>query len=114
MISEEEAEKAVEYLRDSAREHAQNRANRIYMEEFRKVIKSQIIIEIRREKQGKGEKISDATAEAMAYSDERYTKHLKAMETAIEKDENGRFMRSAAEARFEAWRTQEATRRTGP
>jgi hypothetical protein len=36
-------EKALDYLRDNARAAAQARANRVYMEEFRKTVKAQIM-----------------------------------------------------------------------
>ena len=103
MISDDEVEKAVEYLRSNARPAAQAKANRIYMEEYRKVVKSQIMRESMSESLG--------AQEARAYADSRYTEHLKAMETAIEKDEYNRWMMVAAEARVEAWRTQQANQR---
>lgn len=105
MITDEQAEQAIDYLNTSARIHAQARAERIYMEQFRKTVKSKIMLET------PGEAV--AKSEARAYADPRYITHLEAMRTAIEKDEQGRFERVAAEARFEAWRTQESTRRAG-
>lgn len=103
MISEDDIDKAVEYLRQNARPAAQAKANRIYMEEYRKVVKAQIMRE-----QGS---IALGAQEAAAYSDARYEQHLKAMETAIEKDEYNRWMMTAAEAKIEAWRTQQANAR---
>lgn len=103
MISDEEVDKAVEYLRTNARQAAQAKANRIYLEEYRKVVKSQIMRE--------NSNMALGAQEAIAYSDPRYTQHLKAMETAIERDEYNRWMMVAAEAKVEAWRTQSATRR---
>lgn len=97
MISEDEAEKAVNYVRDNAMAAAQAKANRIYMEEYRKVVKSQIM----RENDDK----ALGAQEAIAYADPRYKQHLEAMQTAIEKDEYQRWMMTAAEAKVSAWQT---------
>ena len=43
MITDLEIEKAVDYLRDNATKAAQARANRIYLEEYRKTIKAEIM-----------------------------------------------------------------------
>ena len=103
MITDDDIEKAVEYLRVNARSAAQAKANRIYMEEFRKVVKAQIMREAIADSLG--------SQEARAYSDPRYKQHLEAMREAIEKDEYNRWMLTAAEAKIEAWRTQQATLR---
>lgn len=103
MITDDEIDKAVEYLRTNARPAAQAKANRIYMEEYRKVVKSQIMRE--------NQNIPIGTQEAIAYCDPRYDQHLKAMRDAIEKDEYNRWMMTAAEAKIEAWRTQQANAR---
>jgi hypothetical protein len=102
-ITEQEIEKALDYLRDNAAAAAQARANRIYMEEFRKVVKAQIMEEC-------NETATNAQ-ERFAYADPRYTKHLDAMRTAIFEDEKHRFMLAAAQAKIDAWRTQQATER---
>ena len=49
--------------------------------------------------------------EREAYGDERYKKHLEAMKIAIAQDEQNRFMRVAAEAKIEAWRSFSANHR---
>jgi hypothetical protein len=103
MITNEETEKAVDYLRANARAAAQAKANRIYMEEFRKVVKAQIMREVSADSLG--------AQEARAYSDARYKQHLEALKDAVEKDEYNRWMMTAAEAKIEAWRTQQANAR---
>lgn len=103
MITDDEIEKAVEYLRNNARPAAQAKANRIYMEEFRKVVKAQIMREHSASALG--------TQEACAYSDPRYKQHLEALREAVEKDEYNKWMMVAAEAKVEAWRTQQANQR---
>jgi chromosome segregation ATPase len=98
MIPESDIEKALDYMRDNATKAAKARAERAYMEEYRKVVKAQIM----RENDDK----ALGAQEAIAYADARYTQHLKAMREAIEADEYNRWMLTAAEAKIEAWRTQ--------
>lgn len=104
MISDDDIEKALDYLRDNGRKAAQAKAERIYMVEYRKVVKSQIM----RENDDK----AIGAQEAIAYADPRYVTHLKTMRDAIENDEYYDWMRVSAEAKIEAWRTQQANART--
>lgn len=98
MITDAEIEKSVDYLRDNARKAAQAKAERIYMEEYRKVVKALLMREVASESLG--------GQEARAYADKRYTTHLDALQGAIERDEYHRWMMVAAQAKIEAWRTQ--------
>lgn len=103
MFAEADIQKAVDYLRDSATSAAEARAVRIYMEEFSKTVKAQVMAEKPDEALG--------TQERRAYSSERYIQHLNALKTAIFEDEKHRFLRQAAMAKVEAWRTQSANER---
>ena len=103
MITSEEVEKAVDWLRDNAGEAAKARAERVYVEEYRKTIKAQIMCEHKTE--------SGIAQEREAYADPRYISHLDAIREAIEIDEKHRFLRVAAEAKLEAWRTFSANDR---
>jgi hypothetical protein len=103
MISDDDVEKAVDYLRDNATKASKAKAERIYMEEYRKVVKSQLMREHDNKPLG--------AQEAIAYADPRYTQHLGVMKDAIEKDEYHRWMLIAAEAKIEAWRSQSANQR---
>ena len=98
MITDDQVEAALDYLRDTATKAAQARANRAYVEEYRKVIKGQIMREYPTDAIG--------TQEAKAYADPRYKQHLEAIKEAVEADERYRFLREGASARIEAWRTQ--------
>lgn len=98
MITDDEAEKAVDYIRDHAKSAARAKAERVYMEEYRKVVRSQIMRENKDQPLG--------AQEAIAQSDPRYDEHLKAMLHAIERDEYERWMLTAAEAKVSAWQTQ--------
>ena len=103
MISEDDIEKAVDYLRSNARAAAQAKAERIYMEEYRKVVKAQI--------QRERDNLALGAQERDAYADSRYAQHLEALKAAVEKDEYHRWMMIAAQAKVEAWRTQQANAR---
>lgn len=103
MISDDEIEKAAEYLRDNAGKAAKAKATRIYLLEFRKALKAQLMKEHVTEALG--------SQEREAYADPRYTQHLDAMREAIERDEYYGWMKTAAEAKLEARRTLQANAR---
>lgn len=103
-LTETEISEALDYLRDNAKAAAQARANRIYMEEYRKTMKAKLMTEAFMNEV----RMSFNKAEQLAYEDIRYTRHLEAMKEAIEIDEEHRFRREAAIARIDAWRTQES------
>lgn len=109
MITDDEAEKAVDFLRDNAIEAAQARADRIYVEQFRKTVKAQLMKEF--EQKGFASGIAQ---EREAYADPRYMEQLDAIQEAVFRDEKCRFLREAEMARFEAWRTFSKNQRTGP
>ena len=103
MISEADIDKALSYLRDNANEDAQARAERLYLEEFKKTVLAQ--------EQAKSTAQSVAASEIDARTSDAFLKTLENYKTAIYNDERRRFLRSAAEAKIEAWRTLESTRR---
>lgn len=105
MISDDEAEKAVDFLRDNAIEAAQARADRIYVEQFRKTVKANLMREF------DAGNTSIAAQERDAYSDPRYLAQLDAIQEAVFRDEKCRFLREAAMAKLEAWRTLSANTR---
>jgi len=103
VISEDDIEKSVDYLRDNARKAGQARANRLYLDEYRKVVKAQVMRE--KDNQPLGAQERDA------YASVTYGEHLEALKEAIEKDEYHRWMMIAAQAKIEMWRTQQANAR---
>lgn len=103
MITDQQAENALEYLRLNASKAAKARAERIYMEEFRKTVKSNMM-------QRHIEKPL-AAQEREAYASPEYKTHLDAMREAIEADEYNRWGMVAATATLDAWRTEQANRR---
>ena len=103
MISDDEIDRALAYLRDNADKDAQARAERLYMEQW---IKSVLA-----EEQSKVNAPSMAAAEMGARISAPYVAALAAYKAAIHEDERRRFLRAAAETKIEAWRTQEASKR---
>lgn len=103
MPSDESIDKTLDWLRDNAVKAAMSRANRVYMDEYRKTIKATIMAEFKDKPIG--------VQEREAYSDPRYVAHLEAIREAVREDETMRWLLVAAEARIEAWRSQQANLR---
>jgi len=96
-------ELAIEYIFKHGKRYAQAKANRIYLEEYRKSLKAIIM------------KRSLETAvnaqEREAYSDLEYLQLLKGLKEAVEVEEEVRWGLVAAQARIEVYRTQSANER---
>lgn len=103
LITEEEANKAMEWLVSNAEEAAQANADRQYLDAFSKTIKAEIM----------GEHIDEPVnaQERHAYADPRYRTHLEGLREAIKKDEKFRWLAKAAHAKIEMWRTTQANLR---
>lgn len=98
--------KALDYIRDQAPAYAQAKANRVYLEEYRKSLKAKLM----QLAQLNGA-VASATQERDAYASEEYEKLLKALETAVEHEETLRWMLIAAQAKVEVFRTLQANAR---
>ena len=105
-MSEIDPQAAVDYMVAKAGEYAQAEASKVYMEEMRKTIKAEMMIEA----EALGHKTA-AMQEREAYASERYKHHLDVLRTAVEERERLRWMLIAAQARIEVWRSQNASNR---
>ena len=94
---------AVDAIIRTGKPLAQARAERIYVEEYRKTLKAILMRE-------SGEK-SAAAQEVDAYAHERYQAHLLAIKEAVRAEEELRWTMVAAQARIEVWRSTEASAR---
>lgn len=103
MISESEAEKACEFLRTNARHLAKAKAERIYLEEFRKSKKAILIQQ--------AESGTAQSKEAYAYSHPEYLEVLQGLRKAVEAEERLRWLMVEAQTRCDLWRSQEASNR---
>jgi hypothetical protein len=97
---------AVDFMIAKSRAYAQAEANKVYMEELRKTIKAEQMIEA----ETLGHKTA-AMQEREAYASHPYKQHLLALQQAVEVREELRWMLIAAQARIEVWRSQEASNR---
>jgi hypothetical protein len=103
IISDDDVQKALDYLRLNAPKAAQARANKVYMEEFRKTVKAQLMTVYNA--------LPVNAQEREAYRSKAYTDHLTALKDAVYQDELNRWGMVAATSTIEAWRTQNANRR---
>lgn len=98
--------KCLDFLRDNAPAMAKAKAERVYMEEYRKSLKA---LEMSKA-EFNGQK-SAASQERDAYASEEYIAHIAALGVAVEVEENLRWLMIAAQAKIEVWRTMESSRR---
>ncbi len=104
MISEEDIDRALEYLRDSAKGAAVARSQAKVLEKYVAVVEAQ-------QKQLRQGKESNAAAQDMARASPEYRQALEAWSEAVRQDAEHQMLREAAVARLEVWRTMEATKR---
>ena len=100
-------EDAAQSIRDKAPQFGEAKAQRVYLEEFRKSKKAMLM----KHAMTNGVKTS-AAAEMEAYAAMEYIEHLKAIEQATEQAESLRWALVAAQARVDVWRSLEASNRT--
>lgn len=95
--------KAVDYIIVNAKKFAKAKAERVYLEEYRKSLKAILM------------KRSMETAvnaqEREAYSHDEYVALLKGLKEAVEIEEKLRWDLVGAQARVEIWRTEQANNR---
>ncbi len=88
---------------ENAPKLAQAKANRVYMEEFRKTLKAKLM------KSSGTEAIGAQEREAYAHPD--YVAHLEALKQATEAEEVLKWRMVTDQASVEVWRSQEASNR---
>jgi hypothetical protein len=94
---------AIDFIYKNSPFYAEAKANRSYLEQFRKSKKALIMIASTAR--------TDALKEAEAYSNLEYQALLTAYKNAVETEEKLRWQMVAAQARIEIWRTQSANNR---
>ena len=102
MITDTQAEKAADWIRDNADNIANAKGERVYAEKYRKSLKAIIFNE---------EDGSNAIRENKAYSDIRYLDHLSKLKEVVIEHEKLMAQKAAAEIKIEVWRTQAANTR---
>ena len=104
ILTDDDIEKAVNWLKNNSDTSAKYKAERIYLEEYRKSLKALIMKD--------HVDLPVSAQEREGYADSRYINHLKALKIAIEQDEKQRFLRVSCEAKIEAWRSMSANLRS--
>ena len=95
--------RAVDYILANASKFAQAKANRVFLEEFRKSKKALLM--------------SQSTAEAanareqFAYAHPEYVELLQGLKEAVETEEKLKWELVAAQLRVDVWRSEEASNR---
>lgn len=82
---------------------AQAKANRVYLEEYRKTLKAVLM------QQSDAKTAVDREADAYAHVD--YFQHLQALRAAVEEEERLRWVMVTHSAAVEVWRSQSANER---
>lgn len=94
-----EPTKAIQYIIDTAPLYAKAKADRIYLEEFRKSRKAQLQSQAGTEVLGK--------QETYAYAHADYIGILEGIRQAVETEEKYRWLMTAAQARISVWQTEQ-------
>lgn len=105
MSREIDPHQAVDYIIKNAPKFAKAKAERVYLEEFRKSKKAMLM------KQVDSERTTIAHQEREAYSHPEYIELLDGLRAAVEVEERLRWDLIAAQARVEIWRTESANNR---
>lgn len=95
--------KAVEYIIAKAPVFAKAKADRIFLEEFRKSKKALLM----KDALSKGIEAANAQ-EREAYADPEYQELLRGLQAAIEAEETLKWMLEAARMKTDIWRTEQA------
>lgn len=99
-------ERSLEYIWKHSKAYAKAKAERIYLEEYRKSLKAILM------KRALSQGFEAANAqEREAYADTDYKALLEGLRTAIEAEEAIRWGLVAAEAAIDVWRSKEASAR---
>ena len=102
----DDIERPLTFIRDNAVKYAKAKADRVYLEEFRKSKKAMLFIEA--EKQGVK---TIAEREAWAYAHPEYQQLLEGLRVAIEAEEKTRMMIEAARLKINLYQTHQADQR---
>ena len=98
-----EPTKAIQFLIDTAPLYAKAKADRIYLDEYRRSKRAQLMSQAGTEVLGK--------QETYAYAHADYVGILEGIREAVEIEEKYRWLMTAAQARIEVWRTEQYSAR---
>jgi hypothetical protein len=98
-------EKALDFMRDNAKHLAEAKANRVYLEQWRKSQRALLFT------QAPDDCKTVLAKEAYAYSHELYIEVLEGLRVAVEEEERLRWLMVAANLKVDVWRSQESSNR---
>lgn len=102
-MSDRDPHLAVDYIIKHAGKFAKAKAERVYLEEFRKSKKAILMKE--------SMETAIGAQEREAYAHDEYQQLLEGLKAAVEAEEKLRWDLIAAQARVEVWRTEQANAR---
>ena len=104
MSEPKDPQEAVDYMLRTAPRFAQARAQRLYIEEFRKSKKALLM------QKSTGKTVSERETDAYAHPE--FVQLLDGYKVAVEAEETFRWKLKAAELEVEIWRSKEASNRS--
>lgn len=105
MTHDESVERAIAFIRDKAKEFAHAKAQRVYLDEYRKSKKAFLM------RAAPHDCKTVADKENYAYAHHEYLQLLEGIRAAVEQEEQLKLIIKAAELKFEQWRTLQANNR---
>lgn len=103
MNTDHDPHKAVDYILANGKRFAKAKAERVYLEEYRKSLKAILM--------KRSMETAIGAQEREAYAHDEYVQLLKGLQEAIEIEEKLRWDLIGAQARVEIWRTEQANNR---
>jgi len=94
---------AIDYIIKNSAAHAQAKGNRVYIEQYRKTVKAQLMA------QSTAKTVSER--ETDAYGHAEYAALLDGLKEAVIQEEKLKFLLIAAQLRVDVWRTNQANNR---
>lgn len=91
--------KAIRYIQENAQDYADAKAGRVFIEQFLKTVKAQLMSE-------SDEKTLGAQ-ETFAYAHGKYIDQLQGLKAAVAKEEYLKYMIDAAKLKVEIWKTEQ-------
>ena len=105
----EQAEHWLDGLRQLVADYAKAKADRVYLEHYRKSKKAMLMAQAEAEDPTKYK--SAASQEVYAYRKPEYIELLQGLKAAVEMEEYRRWQLKSREMRFSEWQTQQADQR---
>jgi len=105
VITEQQLEDALTFMKKEASEYAKSKADRRYLEEFRKTLKARLFMNAPESCK------TDKSKESWAYAHDEYEANLVGLQVAVEWEEKLKWQLEAARIQCEIYRTQSANNR---